>query len=143
MIVSAVRKFLADTTALITFSTVVGAANEIIVARMSVEQSVQARLTAIPIIMLTARPYGVYRDWVFRLSHADRSNQVRRMIADIVAFTTFQIPIYIANLLLTGATVAQIITACASAVVILVLSGRPYGLLLELFRRIFGVPSSQ
>lgn len=133
------RKFLADTVALIAYSTVAGFLIELLIAGMTLAQSAQARLTAIPIVVLTARPYGLYRDWVFRVSHANQSRQLGQAIADIVAFVTFQIPVYILILLLAGASITQMIAACSSSVGIMVVSGRPYGLFLELCRRIFRV----
>jgi hypothetical protein len=133
------RRFFADTFALIVFSTVAGAAVEVIFAGLTIAQTLQARVTAIPVILLTARPYGLYRDWIFRVSHADQSGQVWRAIADIAAFMTFQVPVYVAILILAGASVGQIVTACATAVVIMAVSGRPYGLFLDLCRQLFGV----
>lgn len=62
------RRFLADTTAMVVFSTVAGMFTEIVVAGLSVQQSLYARLTALPIILITARPYGRYRDWMPLLS---------------------------------------------------------------------------
>jgi L-alanine exporter len=56
------RKFLADTFALVVFSTLAGMFAELLVAGMTLLQSAQARLTAIPMMLMTARPYGVFRD---------------------------------------------------------------------------------
>ena len=46
------RRFLAHTTAMIVFSTVAGMFTEIVVAGLSVQQSLYARLTALPIILI-------------------------------------------------------------------------------------------
>lgn len=133
------RKFLADTVALIVFSTVGGAATEILIAGMTVAQSAQARITAIPLILLTARPYGFYRDWLFRLTGSEHSNQLRKTVIDIAAFVSFQVPVYVVILLMVGASLSQIVAACSTAVAIMIISGRLYGLFLELCRRAFGV----
>ena len=137
----AMRRFLADTFALVVFSTVAGMFVEVVIAQMTLTQSVRARVTAIPITLITARPYGGFRDWVFRLSKADTGGQARRALADIGAFVVFQVPVYATVLLLAGANLRQIAAACATATIILAISGRPYGLLLELCRRLFGVES--
>ena len=139
--VSAMRRFLADTFALVAFSTVAGMFVELVIAQMTLTQSVRARVTAIPITLATARPYGVFRDWVFRLTGANTGGEVRRALADIGAFVAFQVPVYAAVLLLAGANLRQVAVACATATVILAISGRPYGLFLELCRRLFGVES--
>ena len=137
----AMRRFLADTFALVVFSTVAGMFVEVVIAQMTLVQSVRARVTAIPITLVTARPYGVFRDWVFRLSKADTGGEVRRALADIGAFVAFQVPVYAAVLLLAGANLRQVAVACATATIILAISGRPYGLFLELCRRLFGAGS--
>src|SRR5262245_23237258 len=134
------RKFLADTVALVIFSTLIGLALELVIAGMTLAQSLQARVTSVPVQLLTARPYGIFRDWVFRISGADKAGRVRRAIADIGAFVAFQIPVYAAILLLAGARLSQVAAACSSAIIVLLISGRPYGLFLELIRRLFRVP---
>ena len=134
-----VRRYLADTSALIVYSTVAGAFVELVVAGLTVEQCLRARLTAVPIILITGRPYGLYRDWIWRLTRADEGVAARRVIADTTAFVSFQLPAYWIVLLVAGATFWQIATASVTATVILLVSGRPYGALLDLFRRLYGV----
>jgi len=128
------RKLIADTLALLIFSTAAGMFVEILASGMSLASSLQARITAIPIILVTGRPYGVYRDWLMRVARVHSGSFTRQTFTDILAFVTFQVPVYAAILLTAGATLQQIITACVSAVVILVISGRPYGLFLEFCR---------
>ena len=62
------RETLADTFALITFGLVVGMAVEILVAGLTIDQSLQSRLLSVPVNMIIARPYGVYRDWMMGYS---------------------------------------------------------------------------
>ncbi len=59
------RDMLADTFAMITFGIVVGMSVELL-AGLSFEQSLQSRLLSIPVNLLTARAYGLYRDWLIR-----------------------------------------------------------------------------
>jgi L-alanine exporter len=131
---------MADTTALILFSTVGGLFTEIVVAGLSVEQSVQARLTSIPVILVTALPYGIYRDYVVHMFDASGATRLRKLLADTAALITFQLPLYWAILLFAGASVGQIAAASVTAVVILAVAGRPYGLLLDLCRRVLAGP---
>jgi hypothetical protein len=89
------RKYIADTLALLVFSTLAALFTEIVIAGLSLSQSAHARVIAVPVIIVTARPYGVYRDWVLRLWLADGSGQrLRRAVADTAAFLSFQLPIY-------------------------------------------------
>jgi hypothetical protein len=134
-----VRRYLADTSALIVYSTVAGVFVEIVVAGLTVEQCLRARLTAVPIILVTGRPYGLYRDWIWRLSRAEEGVVARRVIADTTAFVSFQLPVYWIVLIVAGATFWQIATASVTATIILLVSGRPYGALLDLLRRLYRV----
>jgi hypothetical protein len=137
------KRFLADTFALIVFSTVAGAFVEFLIAGLSASQVLQARLVAVPVILLTARPYGLYRDWLFRAFRARAGGPLRAALIDILAFVSFQVPVYALNLALAGATLGQIAASVASAVVILLISGRPYGLFLDWCRRLFGVAETE
>jgi hypothetical protein len=136
------RRFLADTFAMITFSTVVGMVIEIIVSGMTFGQSVQARLTAIPVNLLTARLYGMFRDWVFRVMGAGGGGQIRRGILDILSFIFFQVPLYAVILATSGANLRQIATACSTVTVLSTLMGGPYGLFLDFSRWLFGTKNS-
>ncbi|MBI3599772.1 MAG: L-alanine exporter AlaE [Nitrospinae bacterium] len=131
--------FFADTFAMITFSTVVGMVIEILVSGMTLGQSAQARLTAIPANLLTARLYGIFRDWVFQLMRALKGGQVKEGIADIMAFILFQVPLYATILAISGANVHQIATACGAVTILSVFMGRPYGIFLDFSRWLFRI----
>jgi hypothetical protein len=131
------RRFLADTSALLVWSTFAGLFTEILIAGLTVKQSLYARLTALPVILITARPYGLYRDWIWRAWRADEG-AARRVIVDTAALVSFQLPLYWMILAFVGATLWQIAAASVTAIVILAVSGRPYGVLLDVSRRLFG-----
>ena len=133
------RRFFADTFAMITFSTVVGMVIEILISSMTFGQSVQARLIAIPANLLSARLYGMFRDWIFRLMKADKGGQVRKGVADILAFVLFQVPLYATILATSGANLHQIATACGTVTIFSVFMGRPYGFFLDLSRKLFKI----
>ena len=67
------RETIADTFALISFGLVVGMSVELFVAGLSIEQSLHSRLLSIPVNLLIARPYGIYRDWIMA--------QVRKIVS--------------------------------------------------------------
>jgi len=69
-------------------------------------------------------------------------SQLKALVIDTLANTTFQVPLYVCLLALNRATIDQILTAAGSIIVITMLSGRPYGLFLLRCRRLFGVPAS-
>jgi hypothetical protein len=137
------RRYLADTFAMVIFSTIVGAFVEVVVAGLTLEQSARIRLAAVPVMLLAGRPYGVYRDWLFRVLGKMNSGPFKAAVLDTFANVTFQVPVYSCLLALNGASVSQILTAVSSIILIIILSGRPYGLFLVWFRRLFDVPTSR
>lgn len=133
------HRFLADTFAMIIFSTVVGMVIEILISGMTLGQSMQVRLTAIPTSLLTARLYGMFRDWMFQLMRANKGGQVKKGIADILAFVLFQIPLYVTILAISGANARQIATACGTVTIFSAFMGRPYGIFLDFSRWLFKI----
>jgi hypothetical protein len=132
------RETLADTFALITFGLVVGMAVEILVAGLTIDQSLQSRLLSVPVNMIIARPYGVYRDWMMGFSRLFPSTLKARALGNTVldtfAFVSFQIPVYAILIATTGASVDQIITAALGQIGALMLMARPYGMYMQFCR---------
>jgi L-alanine exporter len=135
------RRYLADTFAMVVFSTVCGAFIEIVIAGLSLDQSMKIRLSAIPIILFAGRPYGVYRDWLFKLAGGDNSGGLKSAIIDTFANFTFQIVLYLALLFLNGVTPMQALKASLATILFLLISGRPYGIFLVYCRALFGLPA--
>jgi hypothetical protein len=133
------RKIIADISALLTFNTLGSMIVEIFIAGMTINQSVHARLIAVPVILIVAAPYGLLRDWLFKITKANEKGRVRKGIADILAFAAVQCPQYLLVLKLSGASTHQMITACGTVTVLSAFAGRPMGLFLELSRWIFKV----
>ncbi|MEM8662598.1 MAG: L-alanine exporter AlaE [Pseudomonadota bacterium] len=132
------RATLVDTFAGIVFFTVVPGLLELWIVGLSPSQVFWARLTAVPVLLLTGRPYGLWRDFVMVRSGALRHGQVARFLADTAAFVSFQLPIYAGILLMVGASRADIVTGVATAFVAMLAVSRVYGLYLDLVRRLFG-----
>lgn len=112
-------------------------AGELLLARMTWEQVMVSRGTAIPVMLATGRPYGMWRDLAFRRLAPRRP--AARAAVDVAAFVGFQVPVYAAILWLAGATGAQMATALATATVAMVALSRPYGLWLDWLRRLAGI----
>jgi hypothetical protein len=131
------RAWLVDTAAMVVFCTLTGMVMELAVAGLSWRQSIAARLAAIPLNLVTARPYGLYRDAVVRqLARWPRARTLQVGLADVLAFTTFQVPVYAAVLALSGAGHAEMIAACLALCGLATVSGYPYGLFLRLCRHL-------
>ncbi|MBI4511843.1 MAG: L-alanine exporter AlaE [Deltaproteobacteria bacterium] len=138
------RQWIVDTMAMVVFSTVVGMLVEVLVSGLSISQSLDARLMAVPLNLLTARPYGVYRDRVLAVLAAPShdAHAVRRTAADVLAFVSFQVPIYALILSVSGARLAQIATSCATVALLSTFMGRPYGVFLDACRRLAALERS-
>ena len=64
-------------------------------------------------------------------------------IADVVAYVTFQSPVYVAILLVVGADWHQIAAAVSSNIVVSMMMGAAYGYFLDYCRRLFRVSPYQ
>lgn len=136
---SRLRHAAADTFAMVVYCSVVNMVIEIFLSGMSFEQSLSSRLVAIPVNIIIAWPYGFYRDlfmhYARRISHAGWMKN----LADVLAYVTFQSPVYVAILWSVGADWQQIMAAVSSNIVISMLMGAVYGYFLDYCRRLFRV----
>lgn len=130
------RPFLVDTLATVVFFTVVAAFTELMVAGLEPVQVLIARAVTIPVMVVTGRPYGAWRDRVLRRLRP--RGRAGRIAADTLAFLSFQVPVYIAVLALAGAEAGEIAVAVGVALGFMLASARPFGLFLEAMRRRFG-----
>jgi hypothetical protein len=135
-----VRHAVADTFAMVIFCFAVGMVVEILISGMTFEQSLASRLLSIPVNMAIAWPYGIYRDWFITVAGKVSASKVVKLVADLLAFVSFQLPVYAGILFSVGASPDQIITAVASTAVISCGMGVVYGQFLEICRRWFRVP---
>ncbi len=126
------KSYFIDTAATVTFFTFVAALSELLIAGMEPRQVLIARLIMIPVMMVTARPYGLWRDWVFSKTRPQR--RIWKIACDIMAFITFQVPVYVATLALAGATASEIVAAVSASIVFMILLSRPFGIYLDAVR---------
>lgn len=128
---------MADIIAAVLFFTAAAMLSELLIVRLTFQQSLEARIAAIPLMVATARPYGAYRDWfMMKFSAADIGRWARTAV-DTAAFISFQLPVYACILWMVGATLTQILVACASTAVLMALSARLFGIFLDMIRRLF------
>ena len=132
------RAFIADTVALILFFTTTGIINEHFIAGMAWEQVLHARLLGAALMVPVGRPYGIWRDWIMQRA---RPNRVSRLLWDCVALVSFQVPIYVAIIAVSGASGRGLLFGTLGATAIMLVCGRPYGAFLGWVRSWFGVGS--
>jgi len=140
---SRLRHAVADTFAMVVYCSVVNMLIEIFLSGMSFEQSLSSRLVAIPVNIIIAWPYGFYRDAFIRQARRLSPASWMRNLADILAYVTFQSPVYVAILLTVGADWQQIIAAVSSNIVLSMMMGAVYGYFLDYCRRLFKVSYQQ
>ncbi|MDU6454013.1 MAG: L-alanine exporter AlaE, partial [Enterobacter hormaechei] len=84
------------------------------------------------------------RDAVMRLARRISPAGWVKNLADVLAYVTFQSPVYVVILLTVGADWHQIAAAVSSNIVVSMLMGAVYGYFLDYCRRLFKVsPYSQ
>lgn len=137
---SRLRSAVADTFALVVYCFITGMMIEILLSGMSFQQSLSSRLLSIPVNIIVAWPYGLYRDRMLALArrHCGHASWARNL-ADLFAYVSFQSPVYVAILWTIGATAQQIVPAVASNALISMAMGVAYGYFLEYCRRLFRV----
>ena len=128
------RSFIADTFALLVFFTVCGVVTERFVGGMEWDEVARSRLVGAPLMVLTARPYGLWRDAVLRALPGPL------IVRDTLALLVFQVPIYATIVWSSGADGGEIARATGSATLGMLVLGRPYGLWLDWVRERFGLP---
>ncbi|WAH51781.1 L-alanine exporter AlaE [Pseudescherichia vulneris] len=138
---SRLRHAMADTFAMVVYCSVVNMLIEILLSGMTFEQSLSSRLVAIPVNIIIAWPYGLYRDAFMRLARRISPAGWVKNMADVLAYVTFQSPVYVAILLMVGADWHQIAAAVSSNIVISMVMGAAYGYFLDYCRRLFRVSS--
>ncbi|WP_372521384.1 L-alanine exporter AlaE [Cognatishimia sp.] len=136
------RVYLADAIAMLSFFTVASGLNERFIAGMDWPEVLAACMIGSPLIILTARIYGVWRDFVFRLPINAYLTQSRAFFLDTFVSLSFNVPIYAAALILAGASLEEVVRGCIGVAGLLLFSGRPFGIWLDFVRRRFKVPTS-
>ncbi len=129
--------FIADTAALILFFTTTGIINERVIAGMTWEQVLHARLLGAALMIPVARPYGIWRDWLMRRAGPGRVSQ---LLWDSAALVSFQVPIYALIIAFSGASGSGLVRGTLGAALMMLCLGRPYGAFLNWVRRLFGLP---
>jgi len=128
------RLTLVDTLSTILFFTILAALTELYVAGMEPTDVLKTRLIMVPLMILTGRPYGVWRDWFFAGTKPTVSWS--KSLIDGLAFLTFQLPIYGLTLWIAGADFDEIGTLLGSTAVLMLIVSRPFGLFLQAMRKL-------
>lgn len=129
------RSWLADTLALISFTVVTGMFIEVVLVGMTIQQSLFSRLMCQPVNILTGRMYGIYRDHLIAKVCGGNRTYIKESLGDMLAYLTFQLPLYVLILLAAKVDSQTIIAASVSQTLALLALGAPFGQWLKLTRR--------
>lgn len=131
------RLTIIDTLTTLVFFTVLAGLTELYIAGMEPFEVLKTRLIMVPMMVLTGRPYGAWRDWFFATTKPTVSWS--KSLIDGGAFLTFQLPVYGLTLWMAGAARDEILTLLATTAVLMLIVSRPFGLVLETARKLAGV----
>lgn len=129
------RELLLDVFAMNSFSWAIAIPIEVVLAGMSWQEHLKVRLMAVIFNTMIARPFGLYRNWV--TNRFGGRGALKAYLVDTFVFLSFQFPLYLGNMLLSGASWMEIATASATFMLIAGSLGRPYGIYLDWLRRIW------
>lgn len=129
------KNYWADTFALNTFCYFISLPIELGFAQMTLSTHLSARLVGLFIITSTARPFGMWRDYIFkRFGLSDSDKGLKPYLVDTLAYLSFELPLYMVNMAISGATLMQAMKAALTFCIIAGFVGRPYGIYRALIR---------
>jgi hypothetical protein len=129
------RELLLDIFAMNSFSWAIAIPIELLLAGLSLQEHLQVRMLAVVFNTLIARPFGLYRLWMYR--RLPGRGRLHAYLVDTFVFLSFQLPLYTGNMLLGGASWMEIATASLTFMLLAGAMGRPYGVYLDWLRRLW------
>ena len=144
---SAKKIAIVDTLGNITYSLIVGSALDYS-AGLRLKGIIGSRATATAINSVTGGPYGWWREKMFKWTNTkSNSNKVRKYLVDLLAFNTFQIPVYATALSIGTLTEGEydfqrVVEGVKNLVIISPVIGPTMGWYMDGFRWLFGIKSA-
>lgn len=125
------------------FSYLVALPIELIIAGMSFDEHIQVRIVALLLNTVVARPFGLWRGYLIKVTGlTQQSSRLKTYLVDTLIFLSFQMPLYVGNLILGGADLTEILKATITVSLIAGTLGRPYGIFLDWVRVKHGLSHS-
>jgi len=138
-------KFIVDTGTSVALSFGSGMFHEYVLVGMSLEQTLTSRFVSIVPTLLTGGIYGTYRDFLIEQTrkHTSLAKTPSKLVANVLAYTTFQLPIYAATLAIAGTDYVHGKEAVRNLLFLSPFLGVIYGISLDQAREKSGIcPSS-
>ncbi|MBI3622989.1 L-alanine exporter AlaE [Candidatus Pacearchaeota archaeon] len=148
------KESLVDTLGVVSYSLIVGAGMDYS-AGLRGMGIVASRTYGTAINIPTGAPYGKWRNFVYEKTRTtDKSSKLRKGVAELLAFNTFQVPLY-ATVVAVGSLVSNLIsngefkidfdkvsTGAQHLAMVSPLIGPTLGLYTEGLRKVFGLKSA-
>jgi hypothetical protein len=133
-------RYAVDTAANVVYSLTVMSAVEYLALGLEPKQVLKSRLAGTLSNIVTGRPYGMYRDFVFRkMGVTEESSSVRKYAADLIVFNSFCIPLYSGVLGFAEADAYQMLGGIAMIAAMSLFIGRTLGWWVDRVRKWCGV----
>ncbi len=137
-----VKNWAVDTTAAWLYWTPIMTATEF-ASGMEPKEVLKSRAMSLLNHAVLGRLIGKYRHFVAKWYHADSSSsEIRKVVSDITAQLTTQIPIYSTMLYFSGVSFREGLTALGTGLLIGFFSGRPFGYVQDYWRRRWGTKTT-
>ena len=135
---STFKNYLVDTSAAIMVYTPLMASVEYF-SGMDSDEILKSRLFAAAANTIITRPYTIFREWWAKQWKADaKSSKTKKFLVDTSAMVMVQTPLYSGILYSSGASLEDIAVALPSGLIVGALSGRPFGYVLDKWRKLWG-----
>jgi hypothetical protein len=140
---SCAHRWLVDTSATIFFFTPFSMLQEVGLAGMSVETSLKTRAIAAFSDLFLGRPYGKFRNYLFKKTDTTTaSHWARRMAVDASANIAFWLPIYIGMMYIAGANLRSIVISAVATIPASLVGGRLAGIFMDWIRKMSGLKAA-
>lgn len=134
-----IKRFLVDALSLNIFIIYTAFIVEVVVSGITMPVFLYGRLIMIIPNIITVEPYSRTRIWIGKKFGIWKSVMLHQIVRDTIVFILYRVPLVFIVLTILGAPLHGVISSCIAATVISGFTGRPYGIFLDLTRRIFKV----
>lgn len=142
------KTVVADTLGNVTYPLIVGGLIDY-ASGLNLLGIVTSRVSGIPLNVVSGRPYGWWREQTYKITNTkESSGKIRKTLTDLLAFNTFQVPLY-AGLVALGSLVSEghvdwnkVGHGASYLAEISPLIGPTMGIYMDSLRKVFGVKSA-
>ncbi len=133
------RGYIVDTSISLIYANAVFGAGEYFIAGMEPDELLKTRVGMSLVGFVIYRPYGKFRDYWAKLLNADaKSSSLKKFFTDVSGNMLYFTPFYAGMMCVSGASVEEMGTALCAGMITAPLTARPYGWIMDRWRRMWG-----